>query len=115
MNQFHRVAGGRRSLFILATGIALLASGCSMTKYGAVNIDSSPTGAEIVNLKDNTNLGKTPAQVVWRGDESEQVTVQLHKNGYHSAITTFWVNKRHSSEEDARQNAVSVHSELDKE
>lgn len=115
MNRFHRVARGCRSLLILAAGVALLTSGCSATKYGAVNIDSSPTGAEIVNLKDNTNLGKTPAQVMFRGDTSEQVTVQLHKNGYHSAITTFWVNKRHSSEEDASKNAVSVHSELDKE
>ncbi len=99
----------------LAAALMLIMVGCAGTKYGAVNINSTPEGAEIVNLKDNTNLGKTPAQVVWRGDESEKVTVQLQKKGYHSSITSFWINKRHKTEENARANAIDVHSELAKE
>ncbi len=89
--------------------------GCSGTQYGAARIKSTPAGAEIVNLRDNTNLGRTPATVVWQGDSSEQITIQLHKNGYQSTITSFWVNKRHSSEEEAKVNAIDVHSELEKE
>lgn len=99
----------------LAGALMLLMVGCAGTKYGAANINSTPEGAEIVNLKDNTNLGRTPAQVVWRGKDSEKVTIQLQKKGYHSAITSFWVNKRHKSEDAARENATDVHSELAKE
>ena len=106
---------GRRILLLLRGWGALFCAGCSGVKYGAVNIDSTPSGAEIVNLRDNTNLGKTPATVVWRGEDSEQVTVQLQKKGYHSSITRFWVNKRHASEEDAKMNAVDVHAELEQE
>lgn len=104
--------------FLTKTGFALLclaalsSFGCSGAQYGAARIASTPAGAEIVNLRDNTNLGMTPATVVWKGDAPEQVTVQFHKNGYHSTITSFWVNKRHSSEEQARMNAIDVHSEL---
>ncbi len=99
----------------LAGALMLLLVGCAGTQYGAANINSTPEGAEIVNLKDNTNLGRTPAQVVWRGKDSEKVTIQLQKKGYHSAITSFWVNKRHKSEASARENATDVHSELAKE
>ena len=105
----------KKTIWALVCLVALFSFGCSGTRYGAARIDSSPTGAEIVNLRDNTNLGITPATVVWRGDASEQVTIQLHKKGYHSTITSFWVNKRHGSEEEARLNAIDVHSELEQE
>ncbi len=95
--------------------LLLSLSGCSGTQYGAANIDSTPQGAEIINLKDNTNLGQTPAQVVWRGEDSEKVTVQFQKKGYHSSITSFWINRRHDSEAEARAQAIDVHSELEKQ
>jgi hypothetical protein len=97
--------------------LALFTTGCGGMKYGAANITSEPNGAEIINLKDETNLGQTPAKVVWRDKEglSEQVTIQLRKNGYSSAITTFWINRRFSSEDEARNNAIDVHTELNKE
>ncbi len=104
-----------RPALILTAALALLVTGCSGTKYGAVNISSEPSGAEVVNLKDNTNLGKTPTEVVWSGEGSEQVTIQFHKNGYHSAITSFWVNKQYDSKEEAKMNMVDVHSELNPE
>lgn len=105
------------TLLVLCSIALLMASGCSRANYGAANISSEPAGAEIINLKDETNLGKTPAQVVWRGEagSSEQVTIQLRKNGYQPAIASLWVNKRHSSEGEARANAVDVHAELQKE
>jgi hypothetical protein len=107
---------GTLALTLLAASLMLLVGGCAGgTKYGAANINSTPEGAEIINLKDNTNLGRTPAQVVWRGKESEKVTVQLQKNGYHYAITSFWINRRHKTEAEARAQAIDVHSELEKE
>ncbi len=102
-------------LGLLVGALMLLQTGCSSTQYGAANINSSPEGAEIINLKDNTNLGRTPAQVVWRGENSEKVTLQFQKSGYHSTITSFWINKRHDSEIEARDQAIDVHGELEKE
>jgi hypothetical protein len=103
------------SAFLAAALMLLLTSCAGGTKFGAANINSTPEGAEIINLKDNTNLGRTPAQVVWRGEESEKVTVQLQKDGYHYAITSFWINRRHKTEAEARAQAIDVHSELVKE
>lgn len=101
---------------LLAAALMLLVAGCAGgTKYGAANINSTPEGAEIINLKDNTNLGRTPAQVVWRGEKSEKITVQLQKDGYHYSITSFWINRRHKTEAEARAQAIDVHSELEKE
>ena len=109
-----------KSTIIMITGLAmgcaaLLLGGCSTAvNYGAANISSTPSGAEIVNLRDDTNLGKTPAQVVWKGGagSSRQVTVQLRKRGFHPVITSFWVNQRHGTEEAARVGAVDVHAQL---
>lgn len=102
-------------LLALSCAAVLLTTGCSSTQYGAADINSVPEGADIINIRDNTNLGRTPAQIVWRGEGSEKVTVEFHKKGYHSSITSFWVNKRHKTEEAARANAIDVHSELEKE
>lgn len=107
-----------RKLLTLVIGCtALLTVGCAGQKYGAANITSEPAGAEIINLKDETNLGSTPAKVVWRGEggSSEQVTVQLRKDGYKYAIATLWVNKRHDTEEEAKMAATDVFTELEKE
>ncbi len=98
--------------------VAFLTTGCGGgMKYGAAKITSEPAGATIINLRDETNLGQTPANVFWRNEEGlpEQVTIQLRKNGYHSAITSLWVNKRYSSKEEAMDNATEVHTELTKE
>jgi hypothetical protein len=107
-----------RKMLLLAAGmLVLLTVGCAGQKYGAANIISEPAGAEIINLKDETNLGRTPATVVWRGEagSSEQVTVQLRKSGYQYAIATLWVNKRHDTEEAAKQAATDVFAELKKD
>lgn len=95
----------------------ILTTGCASQKFGAANIMSDPVGAEIINLKDDTNLGRTPAKVVWRGEasSSEMVTLQLRKKGYKAAIATVWINKRHNSEEEAKEFATDVFTELQKE
>jgi hypothetical protein len=104
--------------FLTLCCFSLLTAGCGGgMKYGAAKITSEPSGATIINLKDETNLGQTPANVFWRDEAglSEQVTIQLRKNGYHSAITSLWVNKRYSSKDEAMDNATEVHTEMTKE
>lgn len=107
----------RKLLLSVAGTLALLTVGCAGQQYGAANIVSEPAGAEIINLKDETNLGRTPATVVWRGEpgSSEQVTLQFRKSGYKYAIETLWVNKRHDTEEGAKQAATDVFTELKKD
>ncbi len=107
-----------QKISLLTAGmLVLLTVGCARQQFGAANIVSEPAGAEIINLKDETNLGRTPATVVWRGEagSSEQVTVQFRKSGYKYAIETLWVNKRHDTEEGAKQAATDVFTELKKD
>jgi len=96
---------------------ALFLGGCSRGSYGAANITSEPPGAEIVNLRDNSQLGTTPARVVWKGKagSAEKVTLQLRKNGFIDKITSIWINHRHSSEAEARANAIDIKVDLEKE
>jgi len=106
------------SIAAFLLGCALLTSGCgSSVKYGTAKIDSTPAGAEVVNLKDSSHLGVTPVHVSFSGeaDTSEFVTVQLHKVGYRDRITTFWVNRRHDSAQTAKKDAVDIHVELEKQ
>ncbi len=94
-----------RLLFtVLAVAILGLAAGCSQKRYGAVKFDSSPAGAEVVNLKDDATFGLTPITVTWESSsgEPEYVTVQMRKDGYLEEITSFWLNTRHDSREAAQ-------------
>ena len=93
-------------------------SGCtsSAQQYGAVKINSSPDGAEVVNLKDDSSLGLTPVEVsfVGAGGTAELVTIQLRKNGYLDRITSFWINRRHDAPDVALENAIDIQVVLDK-
>lgn len=106
------------NIFILLTvSFLLLLSGCgTQTKYGTAKITSSPEGAEIVNLKDNSHLGSTPVKVSFSGeaDTAEFVTIQLRKPGYIDRITSFWINRRHKNPLDAEDNAIDIKVELEK-
>ena len=96
---------------------ALQLTGCgSSAKFGAVQFKTIPPGAEVVNLKDDTNLGMTPVLVTWEGDEEEPeyVTVEITKNGYQNDITSFWVKKRHETREDAAAAPHPITIELKK-
>ena len=108
---FHYSALSCFCLFILAM------TGCSRGIYGAANIASEPSGAEIVNLRDNSQIGTTPARVVWTGkaNSAEKVTLQFRKNGYIDKISEIWINHRHSSEAEAKANAIDIKVSLEKE
>jgi len=104
-------------VFLFSLLFIMSLTGCGMSsKYGVAKINSTPSGAEVINLKDNSHLGKTPAQVLFTGeaDTSEFVTIQLRKLGYRDRITTFWINRRHSTVLEAEEGAIDIHVELEK-
>jgi hypothetical protein len=97
----------------IAIPVLLIAiSGCS--SYGAAKIQSIPSGAEVVNLEDDSLLGTTPVMIHWKNDreESKLITVRFHKTGYNDKATSFWVNMRHSSRADAEKEPQTVKVEL---
>lgn len=103
---------------LLCLCLSILAmTGCSRGIYGAANIASEPPGAEIVNLRDNSQIGTTPARIVWTGKAgtAEKVTLQFRKSGYIDKISEIWINHRHSSEAEAKANAIDIKVSLEKE
>jgi len=90
-------------------------TGCGQTYYGTAQVNSSPQGAEVINLKDDTHLGVTPLQVHWERDSDKAVraTIELHKTGYAEDIKTFWI-KMYETKEEADQQAQPVTVELKK-
>ncbi len=109
--------GWMKLVYSAALFLLLILSGCtSSMQYGAVKINSTPSGAEVVNLKDDTSLGRTPAIVSFSGKAgtAEYVTVQLRKQGYLDRIISFWVNRRHDNPVIADDNAIDIHVELKK-
>lgn len=103
-------------LFGLACIVAVSGSyGCAKQKtFGAVKFTSTPPGAEVVNLKDDATLGTSPVVVTWEGEDGkpEYVTVQMRKSGYREEITSFWVNKRHPSREEAQEQAQQINVDM---
>lgn len=112
-----RVDLRKRMINMAILALMILLSGCATsTKYGAAKISSTPAGAEVVNLKDNSHLGVTPVKVSFSGkeDTAEFVTVQLRKIGYLDRITTFWINRRHGTPLEADEEAIDIHVELER-
>ncbi len=105
----------RWAVYLLALGVVVQLTGCGSTKtFGAVKFTTIPQGAEVVNLKDDANLGMTPVMVTWQGEDGkpEYVTVEITKKGYQNEITSFWVNTRHESREAAAAEPQPVTVEL---
>ncbi len=102
--------------FAGAVSALMMLSACGKTQYGAVQFISTPNGAEVVNLRDESNLGSTPLKVVWESDDGkpEYVTVQFRKQGHEEKITSLWVNKRYDNREDALDNAQPIKVDLEK-
>lgn len=101
---------------LLAT--ILVFSGCAAsTQYGAATVTTNPAGAEVINLKDDSSLGTTPVRVSFSGSSgtAELITIQLRKKGYADRITSFWINRRHDSASLAKENAIDLHVDLEKE
>ena len=104
-------------VYLLAVAAMLQLTACGSSKtYGDVKFITIPPGAQVVNLKDDTNLGMTPVQVTWEGKDGkpEYVTVELTKKGYKNDITSFWVNTRHETREAAAAEPQPVTVELQK-
>lgn len=103
-------------LFIMGC-FALLVSGCSSSvNYGSAKVSSTPEGAEVINLEDNTHLGVTPVKVSFAGEANTAkfVTIQVRKPGYIERITSFWINRRHSTQLEADDYAIDISVELEK-
>ena len=104
---------------VILGAVLLLAAGCSSSavKYGSAQISSRPEGAEVINLKDESNLGVTPVNVSFggEGDTAEFVTIQLRKPGYIDRITSFWINRRHTTKQEADDQAIDISVELEKQ
>jgi len=104
---------------VLVFSLLLVLSGCagSQPEYGAAKINSAPEGAEVVNLKDSSQLGITPVLVSFVGEAgtAEFVTIQFRKTGYIDRIATFWVNRRHKTVQEADDNAIDIIVNLEKQ
>ncbi|MDH3692360.1 MAG: hypothetical protein OEU36_23240 [Gammaproteobacteria bacterium] len=92
---------GRRIGLTVVVGTLFLA-GCS-SHYGAVMIESEPGGAEVVNLETDYVMGTTPIKYWWKSPSSARqfVNVRVQKEGFKDKTTSFWINPRHSSKQDA--------------
>ncbi len=89
---------------------------CSQTMYGVAKIESIPPGAEVINLKDDTHLGRTPLLVTWESEEetAKNATIELRKDGYVEEIRSFWVKMQHDTKGAATNNPQPVTIELTK-
>ncbi len=103
------------ALLVMSAGL-LTGCGTRTRTYGAARFITEPPGAEVINLKDDTNLGMTPVVVTWEGEgeQSEYVTVEFKKQGYREEITSLWVNKRHPSREAAEAEPQPITVQLQK-
>ena len=105
-----------RQIALFAVGLLLLlfTNACSQKMYGAVQFQSLPAGAEVINLKDDATLGITPVVVTWESSDGapEYVTIQVRKTGYLEEILSFWVNTRHKSRDEAQAQPQPISVEL---
>jgi len=103
----------RRITLALLIAAPMMIAGCSY--HGAAYIQSQPSGAEVVNVDDDTVLGVTPFKVWWREDsqEKKRINVRLQKEGFRDKVTSFWVTLRHSSKNEALGEPQHVEIKLD--
>ncbi len=100
----------------MAAALTLLAGCCAeapVETYGAARIVSEPAGAGIVDLRSNAALGNTPMDHVWETAEgkAEYIQLVLTRAGHEDAVTSFWINPRHATREEAAENpqTITVH------
>ena len=100
----------RLTLFFL---IALTTTGCT-SRYGAVTLNSIPSGAEVLNADTEEVIGTTPLTVIMKDTSStrQYIALKLKKQGYQTDISHFWLSMRHKSESAARNNPKTVDVEL---
>ena len=97
---------------VMAAVMLAFVSGCS--SYGSARIQSNPSGADVINVSDDTPLGQTPLLITRKADreESRRITVKLSKPGYGDEVQTFWLNIRQSSRINAEYAPQEITVEL---
>lgn len=100
-------------LLILLSSLFL--SACA--HHGAAYIHSTPSGAEVVDVKTGISMGVTPFKYWWRDDAASRkfVNIRVHKEGYRDKTNSFWVDLRHENRKAALENPQSVEMVLEKE
>lgn len=93
-------------------GAGVLLGGCvaATTPFGSASIVSEPAGAKVVNLKDGAAIGTTPMQYTWETEDgkAEYVQLILTSPGYADQVTSFWINPRYDSKDDAEKNPQAI-------
>ncbi|MEM7359489.1 MAG: hypothetical protein AAF431_10350 [Pseudomonadota bacterium] len=100
---------------IVIVFVSMFLSACA-SHYGAVRINSSPEGAEVISDEDGTVLGITPTTAWWKNSSSnrQHMILRFKKAGYYEKVASFWLSMRHTSAEDARKSPDLVEVVLDK-
>ena len=95
--------------------ICLTLSACG-AHYGAAKFVSDPPGAEVINLDDGTVIGITPVTMFWKDSNGsrQHPAIRLKKDGYYEKVSSFWLSMRHSSQEEAVENAQLVEVKMQK-
>ncbi len=109
-------SAARRARLLPLLALLLGLSGC--TSYGAAAFLSTPSGAEVVDMRDDSLLGTTPFRYLWDdrdGREERLITVRVYKPGYVPRVTALRVVARHGSPEEAYRNALGVEVALEEE
>ena len=90
-------------------------SGCA-SHYGAMQVDSTPRGAQVISLEDDSVVGVTPVLLVMKGssERRQHIIVRLHKEGFYDKTDSFWMEMRHPSHEKASQDPQQFKVELEK-
>ncbi|HBI16489.1 MAG TPA: hypothetical protein DDY20_13455 [Desulfobulbaceae bacterium] len=101
-------------VMVMLGALMVVLSGCgivaSTTPYGSASIVSEPPGAKIVNLKDGDAIGTTPLQYTWETEDgkAEYIQLILTTPGYEDEVTSFWINPRYDSKEEAEKNPQAI-------
>lgn len=100
---------------LLALAVLLLSVGC-VSYHGAARIESQPSGAQVVDLEEDTVLGITPIDVWWRDAEEQRkfINIRVQRRGYRDKTTSFWLNLRHRSKRSALADPALISIKLEK-
>lgn len=105
------------SFIVVSAGLMFCSAGCTVKKsppFGAAEFVTTPPGADVIDLKDNSMLGTTPFKYVLETEEgnAEYVTVKITKPGYADKTYSFFIHPQYMDEEGALQNPQSIEVNL---
>jgi hypothetical protein len=91
-----------------------MVTGCT-SHYGAAIIQSTPPGADVIDLSNDAHIGITPVKAWWESndDANKFVNIRLQKDGYQDKTLSFWLFFRHKSRDDALAQPQLIESTLD--